>query len=540
MTFDIKNYHEETKHQYYRYARSLGYLDWDTQPNPFRHYEGAKRISLSFNPSIPRIPYEALYDDALVSPQPVNEQNLADFFRYALGLSAWKQIETARWSLRVNPSSGNLHPTEGYLISGPTAWSEQPALFHYAPDAHALELRAQFSLQGWHDLMKDTPSGSVLVGVSSVHWREAWKYGERAFRYCQHDCGHAIAALRFSAAILGWKLRLLPEWSTKQIAALLGLNRDEFHEDEREEAECIALVSPVQTNALPVVLEETQEFQKTRWYGKPNVLSPEHVRWEIIDQAAEVTRSPGFQSEINSYTNFLQLIAPRQQRAEAHSILLQRRSAVDFDGKSTIDLEDFIRLMAKTLPGPHSPWDALWWPPCIHLAVFVHRVVGLEQGLYLLVRDTAKREDLQQAFRPDFRWEKPDNISQKLPLYLMEARDCRSIAAGISCSQAIAGDSFFSLGMIAEFTPSLETYGPWFYRNLFWEAGVIGQVLYLEAEATGVRSTGIGCYFDDPMHDLLGIKDMQYQSLYHFTVGVPVEDKRLTTLPGYEGEVVCT
>jgi len=36
--------------------------------------------------------------------------------------------------------------------------------------------------------------GFILLGLSSIHWREAWKYGERAFRYCQHDIGHAIAS----------------------------------------------------------------------------------------------------------------------------------------------------------------------------------------------------------------------------------------------------------------------------------------------------------------------------------------------------------
>ena len=36
---------------------------------------------------------------------------------------------------------------------------------------------------------------SCLVALTSIHWREAWKYGERAFRYCQHDLGHAIAAV---------------------------------------------------------------------------------------------------------------------------------------------------------------------------------------------------------------------------------------------------------------------------------------------------------------------------------------------------------
>jgi hypothetical protein len=86
--------------------------------------------------------------------------------------------------------------------------------------------------------------------------------------------------------------------------------------------------------------------------------------------------------------------------------------------------------------------------------------------------------------------------------------------------------------MLARFRENIET-APYRYRWLFWEAGMIGQVLYLEAEAHSLRGTGIGCYFDDAVHDLLGLKDDTYQSMYHFTVGLPVEDDRLTTLPPY-------
>jgi hypothetical protein len=75
--------------------------------------------------------------------------------------------------------------------------------------------------------------------------------------------------------------------------------------------------------------------------------------------------------------------------------------------------------------------------------------------------------------------------------------------------------------------------GAWWYRRLFWEAGVLGQALYLEAEAAGVRGTGIGCYFDDAFHQLLGLRGEEWQSLYHFTVGGPVEDTRLRTLAPY-------
>ena len=92
------------------------------------------------------------------------------------------------------------------------------------------------------------------------------------------------------------------------------------------------------------------------------------------------------------------------------------------------------------------------------------------------------------------------------------------------------------LGMIAEYTQTLEGYGAWFYPRLYWEAGMIGQLLYLEAEAAGIRSTGIGCFFDDPMHEVLGLEDRSFQGIYHFTVGGPVKDTRLTTLPAYAEE----
>ncbi len=59
--------------------------------------------------------------------------------------------------------------------------------------------------------------------------------------------------------------------------------------------------------------------------------------------------------------------------------------------------------------------------------------------------------------------------------------------------------------------------------------------MYFETEAVGLRATGIGCYFDDLMHALLGLEpdDDTWQSLYHFTVGGAVDDDRLQTLPAH-------
>jgi hypothetical protein len=190
-------------------------------------------------------------------------------------------------------------------------------------------------------------------------------------------------------------------------------------------------------------------------------------------------------------------------------------------------------MLARAMPGARAPWDALWWTPRIHLLLFVHRVTGVDPGLYLLPRDVSAIDRLRAACGREFLWQPFD---APLPVMCLALGDCRRLAARLSCDQEIAADGFFSLGMLADFDASLSEHGPSFYRHLFWESGVIGQILYLEAEAAGARATGIGCFYDDAVHDVLGLSGHAFQSLYHFTIGIPVDDSRLTTEPGYGWE----
>ena len=179
------------------------------------------------------------------------------------------------------------------------------------------------------------------------------------------------------------------------------------------------------------------------------------------------------------------------------------------------------------------PWDVWPYDPAIHLMLFVHRVDGLTPGVYFLVRDPKKLTFIQESMNPELSWTMAPGTPDDLPLYWLLEGDARRLAGQVSCHQDIAGDSAFSFGMLAEFEGRLRDKGAWWYPRLFWESGVLGQLLYLEAEAAGVRATGIGCFFDDPVHDIVAIKGLSLQSLYHFTIGGPVEDRRLTTLAGY-------
>ncbi len=553
----VINYHVRTKHHFHKYARSLGFLDWANQPNPFRRFEGARlvRLPLLANDEAPESPsYDAMYHRGAVSAQSLTTGTLSRFFELTLGLSAWKKAGESEWALRNNPSSGNLHPTEGYVLLPPVDGLDlTPGLYHYAAKEHGLELRADFAPDHIARLLAPFPPGAFLFGLTSVHWREAWKYGERAFRYCNHDVGHAIGSARLAAATLGWNMALLDGVDQNTAAMLLGTHRpDDFRDVEPEHPDCLAVIWPgggVKRDAqdLPLFLDQAlvKDLPAGPWHGKANELSREHgVHWDVIDEVAEASwKTTHEKPSMLPHTNAAPSPdVPQVSRttSDAATIIRQRRSAVSFDAKTSISAATFFQMLQRVTPRADQPqldrpipWDVLPWDPAIHLMLFVHRVDGLPPGLYVLVRDSKKLPLLQQSMNPELEWTPAPGCPHDLPLYWLFQGDAQRLAAQVSCHQGIAGDSAFSLGMLAEFEGRLRQGGAWWYPRLFWEAGLVGQVLYLEAEAAGIRGTGIGCFFDDPVHEIVGIKDLSVQSLYHFTIGGPVDDERLMTLPPY-------
>ncbi len=198
----LLNYHAATKHHLKRYAKGPHGLDWANKPNPFRRYEGAPVRSLLQLPESPPSVDDPLYSAVFSSSsssssssassssspvsllnKPLSIASLSQLLYDSLALSAWKSTGRNVRCLRVNPSSGNLHPTEAYIVCDAIdGISASPFVAHYAPKEHALEIRAELPIDVWHGLTQGLPPGSLLLGLTSIFWREAWKYGERAFR----------------------------------------------------------------------------------------------------------------------------------------------------------------------------------------------------------------------------------------------------------------------------------------------------------------------------------------------------------------------
>ena len=213
-------YHQATKHTYHSVRANARYLDWHNQPDPFRSYEGVPTIILPLEPGFPNAgTFAVMAGLAEKTNLPIGDASerreaiqldfnwLSRFLWHSMAVSAWKKVpgSGARYSLRVNPSSGNLHPTETYVALRAFAGIED-GLYHYRADRHALELRSRGAWTQQLARALEIPwaaESPLVVGLTSIFWREAWKYGERAYRYCCHDLGHAMMSALLAARAYG-------------------------------------------------------------------------------------------------------------------------------------------------------------------------------------------------------------------------------------------------------------------------------------------------------------------------------------------------
>ena len=500
-------YHTRSKHALDRYAAGPGTLDWEAQPRAFRDWAGTQQFALPRDVAVSDISWGELA--AVRPPLPLNVANLGSLLRLCVGLTAWKSYGGSRWSLRAHPSSGNLHPTETWLIASGVAELED-GLYHYQNLHHALERRA------WGSTVNST---GLWLGFSSIHWREAWKYGERAFRYCQLDMGHVLAAVCYAAALHGWRPRLL-NIDSLTIADCLGLDRvADFAGVEDEEPEVILAFDSVE-GVLP------NHWQ--HWAGKPSLLDPHpYYQWPVIEEVAVATRGtpPAASVTAESCQDHKTIGDIR-----AADVILKRRSAQAFDGQTVMPKAVFRKMLSSLFSGASPVWTM--WPNTarVHPVLMVHRVEGIDPGLYGLPRSDIAAVTLRTAFRDTFSWQPAD---PELPLYQLVSARAGKTARTLSCHQDIATQCAVTFMMVAEFAAPIAA-DPAAYRHLHWEAGMLGHVLTLEAEAAGWRGTGIGCFFDDADHEVLGLQDDQFQVIYHYAVGMALDDTRITTLPGYE------
>ncbi len=496
-------YHHATKHTYHSVRSSAHFLDWRNQPDPFRTYDGAPSIALPPVQSLQNMgtfaamaalsEADKIFPDKKSGEQQQIQLNLAwlsSLLWHSMAVSAWKKVPGGdhRYSLRVNPSSGNLHPTETHLaLRGFTGVED--GLYHYRADRHALELRSPGAWAGQLSQSLEIPWAAqslLIVGLTSIFWREAWKYRDRAYRYCCHDLGHAMTSLLLAARALGVSGGAVAHFADLRMTNALGLTGG-------DEAPMAFLVFPPANSAAPA---PGAPLPEKMFVGIPNELSSEEIPYELLmgmhratilrDSAGPVPVSPA----IHSTKNRKPLPMPDPARdAPLGETVRRRRSALDFDPRTPPmpreDAEQILDFSTRDWPadwrgnfrGPSSQVEQ--GADFIALYLYIHRVRGCDPGVY--------------------QW---DSTARRL--VQLHRGSVERVAAFLSLEQPLAGNSCFSVSMIADLAKAAHVFGNRGYRYVYFEAGAIGQRLYLGAEALGWNATGIGAFYDDDVHRYLG------------------------------------
>jgi len=269
-----REYHDFTKHSVESLRRTPHVLDWANMPDPFRHYEGVPVLDLPADPPAPEaLALDVLRGASRGTPATDGATFLSQLLFYSAAISASKRVPSTgyRYALRVNPSSGNLHPTEfHFLTRGLKDWPD--GLYHYRPSAHMAEQRALGALE-----MKLPATAAPIVFIlTSIAWREAWKYRDRAYRYCLHDIGHAWQALALAAEAMGCNCYATGHFPDDEVAQFCRLHEDEWP------------MLIIEIRNVPVCEPGTSEIA---WYGgHANQLSKEITAYPWIDAIHEATK----------------------------------------------------------------------------------------------------------------------------------------------------------------------------------------------------------------------------------------------------------
>lgn len=220
---------------------------------------------------------------------------------------------------------------------------EEPKLFHYVSKNHGLEIRAEMNEELWKEI-KTISKELFIVGISSISWREIWKYGERGFRYSHLDVGHLLSSLIFSLKNQGWYYYILENISDDCIKEILCI---EDIKDEVEVGEILMICSKTRIDHISLNKEWFKNIVK-KVYGKSCKLSKGTHNWEII----ESIRTSTIKKSYENYQYFPKIISYKrfdQNSVKSGKILRERRSALEYIEKD-ISLESFFEILKCSLP----------------------------------------------------------------------------------------------------------------------------------------------------------------------------------------------
>jgi SagB-type dehydrogenase family enzyme len=330
MEDDRNHYHVLTRHSWESVRKNPNPLAWEKQPIPFKIYNNfLQMIKL---------------DDA----------NPLHRFIYRIGgITAKKVYPGVEYYLRTIPSAGALYPVECYFQAREVEGFED-GIYHFDVRNSAVKLLHRLAPdEGVEVHFEDNRQiRGLLFLLSTVYYRSAWKYRERAFRYCLLDCGHAHGTIEASAWLYDYAANVRYRFDKKALNAAFGFGDREFF--------LSSVVTGAPGSAISTYLDMALED-----------INPPYERNAVIERAYHDTLVLRGCRKERRYSPF------GFDKARFEEVIYKRRSIREFTGKPIS--KGMLDLILEHLRKPILS-DCDEPVSCYYV---VNRVEGMKQGLYL-------------------------------------------------------------------------------------------------------------------------------------------------------------
>src|SRR5437773_4045310 len=225
-------YHEATKHSELSLRMSPHYLDWDNKPSPFKVYKNLPMKSLPHEFPYPsESSLKALKGhETHNSNKAVDLQDLTEILFFSAGLTRKMKIGGETQYMRAASATGALYPIELYIVSSGIPGLDA-GIYHFNPLSFALvQLReGDYGPELAAATNGATALSPLTIALTSLAWRNAWKYEARSYRHWFWDGGVIAANLLAICQSEGLPTRLVMSFVDQEVDKLLGL------EEEKEE-----------------------------------------------------------------------------------------------------------------------------------------------------------------------------------------------------------------------------------------------------------------------------------------------------------------
>lgn len=496
-------YHDGTKHSYRSVRTGARGLDWSNQPLPFKLYSTLEPIPLPSDfphPSMQTLDAISALGEEPPGPIIPDVHTITGILYFTAGITRRLKRGGGVMHFRAAATTGALYHIELYVVCGDLqdrAAGDRSGLaagiYHFGVHDFALRrLRAGDYRPALVSATADEPSvaaAPVILVCTTTYWRNAWKYGPRAYRHAFWDSGTMLANLLAASAgyrvparvvcgFLDAEVNLLLDLDAEREVAvsLVALGRDGVSADAGGSTRASP---PLAIEALKLPTEPLSKSQvdypairamhaASCMHSTDEVIHWRHAASELGREAPRQTAPP------SGRLIALQPLADSELPSDSIARVIHRRgSSRQFDSRpiTFAHLSTILERSTREIPADFLATSQT--PATLNnLYLIVHAVDGLTPGAYVLHRD-------------------------QLALELLKEGNFRREAGYLDLEQDLAADASVNAYFLADLHSILDRLGNRGYRAAQLDAAITGGKLYLAAYALRLGASGLTFYDDD-------------------------------------------